>query len=313
MTIGKLERVALREVWPHEAKDFTSWLEENIEVVSDAIDLPLAGAQREQPAGAFSVDVVAEGPDGTTVVIENQLERSNHDHLGKLLTYLVAIDAKAAIWIVADPRPEHVSVIAWLNEAASADFYLLKLEAIRIEGSPPAPLLTKIVGPSEEAKAVGKTKQEVASRYAVRKRFWTGLLACAREKTDLHGSISPRSASWVSTSAGLTGLIYSYIVWQHHTAVELYIDLGKESETANRSIFDSFRAHQREIEDAFGESLEWDHVEGRRRCRIRHRINAGGWQDEDLWEGVWTQTVDAMIRLEAALRHRLGKIQQTRG
>ena len=306
--IGKLERVDLRKVWPHEAKDFTSWLEENIEVVSDAIDLPLTGAEREQAAGPFAVDVVAEGPDGTTVVIENQLERSNHDHLGKLLTYLVAFDAKAAIWIVADPRPEHVSVIAWLNEAASVDFYLIKLEAIRIEGSPPAPLLTKIVGPSEEAKAVGRTKQEVASRHAVRERFWTGLLDLAKEKTNLHSNISPGPANWVETSAGMSGLSYSYIVRQHDTAVELYIDRGKESAAENKSIFDSLRAHHVEIDDAFGGELEWDHVEGRQGCRIRHRIKAGGWQDEDAWQDVWMQTIDAMIRLEAALRDKLRKI-----
>lgn len=149
--VGKIQRIPLREVWKHEALDFTTWLQENIDVLNDTIDLTLTSAEREQTAGDFSVDLVAEDEDGSPVVIENQLEKSNHDHLGKLLTYLVAIGAKTAIWIVSDPRPEHVNTISWLNESSLASFFLLKVEAIRIGGSPAAPLLTLVVGPSEES------------------------------------------------------------------------------------------------------------------------------------------------------------------
>ena len=93
--IGRLRRVSLREVWPHEALDFTPWLEENIDVLNNAIDLSLSIVEREQAAGDFSVDLVAEDESGDPVIIENQLERSNHDHLGKLITYLTQIGAKA--------------------------------------------------------------------------------------------------------------------------------------------------------------------------------------------------------------------------
>ena len=98
--ITKLRRVPLREVWPHEAYDFTAWLEENLDVLNDALDLTLVDASREQAAGSFSVDLVAEDEAGNRVVIENQLGKSNHDHLGKVITYLAAMDARAAIWIV---------------------------------------------------------------------------------------------------------------------------------------------------------------------------------------------------------------------
>ena len=120
----------------------------------------------------------------------NQLEKSNHDHLGKVLTYLTSMDAKTAIWIVADPRPEHVKAINWLNESGSASFYMLKIEGVRIGDSPPAPLLTLIVGPSEEGREAGKAKKEMAERYGIRKRFWSGLLDQAKEKTKLHSGIS---------------------------------------------------------------------------------------------------------------------------
>ena len=170
--IGKIERVPLRDVWKHEAFDFTQWLQDNIDVLNNVIDLNLSNPEREQAAGSFSIDIVAEDDAGNPVIIENQLEKSDHDHLGKILTYLVAMGAKSAIWIVSNPRPEHISAISWLNESSAANFYLLKIEAIKIENSPPAPLLTVIVGPSEEAKEVGKAKKEIAERYIIREKFW---------------------------------------------------------------------------------------------------------------------------------------------
>jgi RecB family endonuclease NucS len=123
VSVGRLRRVPLREVWPHEALDFTVWLQDNLEVLNEHLDTPLANAEREQAAGAFSVDLVAEDDDGRAVVIENQLERSNHDHLGKLLTYLAAYEASTAIWIVAEPRAEHVKAVAWLNDSSQANVY----------------------------------------------------------------------------------------------------------------------------------------------------------------------------------------------
>src|SRR4051794_23918514 len=114
--IGKIERVPLREVWRHEARDLTTWLVENVDVLNDALGLGLVSAERERAAGAFSVDLVAQDADGRTVVIENQLERSDHDHLGKLVTYTAMTDANVAVWIVSEPRPEHVRAVSWLND-----------------------------------------------------------------------------------------------------------------------------------------------------------------------------------------------------
>ena len=110
--IGKLQRVPLREVWRHEALDFTRWLEDNYDVLNDILDITLSNVEREQAAGAFNVDLVAEDGSGSLVVIENQLEKSDHDHLGKLITYLTALEARTAIWIVSEPRPEHVRAIS---------------------------------------------------------------------------------------------------------------------------------------------------------------------------------------------------------
>ena len=180
--IGKLDRVPLRDVWPKEAADFTPWLRDNIDVLNEVLDISLTGAESEQRAGSLNVDIVAEDQSGQTVIIENQLERSDHDHLGKLITYLAVLDAKAAVWIVADPRPEHVSAVSWLNESSEASFYLVKAEAVRIGDSLPAPFLTLIVGPSEDRNEVVGTKRELAERHLIRQRFWSRLLDLAKEK-----------------------------------------------------------------------------------------------------------------------------------
>lgn len=306
--IGKIERVPLREVWRHEALDLTRWLQTNIDVLGDAIDLTLTNAEREQQAGDFSVDLVVEEQSGATVIVENQLTRSDHDHLGKLLTYLVAYEAKAAVWIVAEPRPEHVSAIAWLNESATADFYLLKLEAIRIGESPPAALLTRIVGPSEEAKEVGRTKQELAGRQALRKRYWTELLEQAQEASRLHSGVSAGPYSYLGTGAGLAGLSFNYVIRQRDNAVELYIDRGKAGDEENREIFARLLEQRAEIEERFGTQLEWDATEGRRACRIRYTLR-GGYRDEDEWDTIHARAVDSMVRLEAALRPHLESLR----
>lgn len=308
--IERLERVPLREVWKHEALDFSRWLEENIDVLNGILDLNLASADREQAAGTFSVDLVAEDESGNPVVIENQLEKSDHSHLGKVITYLTSIGAKIAIWIVSDPRPEHVKAIAWLNESSGADFYLLKVEAVRIGQSPPAPLLTLITGPSEESRQVGETKKDLAERYVIRRRFWEELLARARKKTKLFTSISPSKANWIGTGAGMFGLAFNFVIRQHDAHVELYIDRGKGSGKENESIFNQLTYYQKEIEVDFGDSLSFERLEGRRASRIAKRIELGGYRDEERWPEIQEAMIDAIIRLEKALKPRIRRLKQ---
>ena len=307
--IGSLRRVALREVWPHEAQDFTPWLAENIDVLNNAIDLSLSIIEREQAAGDFSVDLVAEDESGNPVIIENQLERSNHDHLGKLITYLTAIGARAAIWIVADPRPEHISAISWLNESSSASFYLLKLEAVRIEDSPPAPLLTLIVGSSEQSQEVGETKKELTERHLLRRQFWTALLESAKEKTSLHANTSSSQYNYVMTGAGRSGLNFRYVIQQHTSDIDLYIDRGRDADNENEEIFDTLGNAKEEIEEVFGEPLEWQRLEGKRACRIGKRFSLGGYRDdEEEWSEIQDVMIDGMIRLEKAFRPHIDRL-----
>lgn len=307
--IGKIKRVPLRDVWKHEAADFTSWLEDNIDVVNDILDLNLSNAERERSAGKFSADLVAEDDKGNPVIIENQLGKSDHDHLGKVITYLTSLEAKIAIWIVADPRPEHIRAISWLNESSSASFYLLKVEAIQIENSAPAPLLTLIVEPSEESREVGETKKELAERYAIRLRWWTQLLDHAKSKTKLHANISPSEYNWIGTSAGKRGLGYNYSVRKESSAIELYIDRGKGADEENKAIFNELNKSKEHIEESFGGPLEWLSLEGKRACSIKKQITGGYRDPEEQWPETHEKMVDAMIRFEKALKPYIQKLK----
>jgi len=310
MKIGRLERVSLREIWKNEAKDFTRWLEENIEVLNDSLDLSLSVIEREKSAGTFAVDLLAEDDDGNRVIIECQLEKTDHDHLGKVLTYLTNLDAKTAIWICSDPRPEHVKSITWLNEVTPADvsFYLVKVEVVCIGESLPAPLFSVICAPSEETKELGEKKKEFAERHKKRLEFWAQLLAKSKERTKLHANISPGKENWIGTGAGKSGLSYNYVITMNWGAAELYIDKGKDAEEINKQIFDALHAKKDEIESEFGESLNWDSTEGKRRCRIRWTCNEAGLKDEDKWDYLQDKMIDAMIRLEKALKNHIERL-----
>jgi hypothetical protein len=134
VTISRLEAVPLRELWRHEEHDFSAWLHDNIQVLGDALQMQLSEPKKEVSVGSFTVDLVAEEKTLGRVIIENQLAATDHDHLGKLLTYLTNLEAKTAVWITPQPRPEHARAVSWLNETTPDDvaFYLVQVAAYRI-------------------------------------------------------------------------------------------------------------------------------------------------------------------------------------
>lgn len=249
--------------------------------------------------------MIAEDEDGRLIVIENQLERTNHGHLGQLVTYLSNLDARIAIWICTEARPEHLRAVEWLNEITPDDvgFYVLKLEAYRIEDSPPAPLFVKLAGPTSTGKEIGAARKELAGIQLLRKEFWEFLLGRARQKgVTLHSGVSPTTENWLGTGAGKSGLGFHYLVRiDQAPEVFLYIDTGDEAK--NRQIFNFFFIGKKEeIEAAFGAPLIWHCREGVRSCRIRYVVDAGGIADRDRWPDIADAMIEAMSRLAQAFQ-----------
>ena len=149
--LGKLEEVDLRQAWPHEARSFTPWLSENIEMLSSVIGIPLELEGQEVAVEQFSADILARNPrDDSRVLIENQLEQSDHGHIGQIMTYLAGLDVNTVIWIAASFREPHLSAIRWLNDHTIEPFafFAIKLSIVRIADSPMAPVFEVVVKPN---------------------------------------------------------------------------------------------------------------------------------------------------------------------
>ena len=305
--IDKIKKVPLRELWKKEDKDFTRWLEENIDYLSDTLDFDLSNVEKEKKAGPFKVDLYGEDDDGNKVIIENQLERTNHDHLGKVITYLTNLSANTAVWITSKPTDEHIRAMKWLNEITPDDisFYLIKVEAIKIGDQPiAAPLFTIVEGPSKESKQLGEEKKEYAQRHILRKEFWTQLLEKVKEKTRLHQNVSPSIYSWIGTGAGKSGISYNYVITYSYASCEIYLDRGKEfvEPNINKIRFDELYKHKDVIEKEFGEKLIWERLDNRRASRISVVFEGVSLRDKDKWDEIQNTMINAMIRMEKAFK-----------
>ncbi|MEA2015893.1 MAG: DUF4268 domain-containing protein [Actinomycetota bacterium] len=305
--IGKMEKVKLRSVWKNEAKDFSSWLFDNLDFLSEELDLKLTPVEKEKRIGTFSADILAEDIGGEMVIIENQLRKTDHDHLGKILTYISNVGAKIAIWITSSPRPEHERAIEWLNQAnMETYFYLLKVEAFKIGNSEPAPKFTIISGPSETAINIGEEKKELSERHKKRLKFWKSLLEKSKKKTNLHSNITAGTDSWIGTGAGKSGLAYNYGITYKNGQIELYIDRGDYGE--NKKFFDYLFKNKEQIEGDFRGMLEWQRLDNRRASRIRKIYSYANLNDEEKWGKLQEEMIDDMIRLEKALKKYINKI-----
>lgn len=310
--IGKIKRMHIKDVWKHEAQDFTPWLAKNIDELNEVLGMSLDVEDIEHSTLNFRVDLVAK--DGErTVVIENQLNHSDHDHLGKIVTYLASLGADAAIWIVREARSEHTDAITWLNQSGLAQFYLVKVEAIAIGDSPPAPMLTLISGPSEESVQVGETRKDLAERQILRKSFWAQLLAHVIKKDahNIFANISPSTDSWISTTKGLPGMWLIYRVRQHDASVELSLDAGKGLKARNEAVYEYLHERCKEIADKFGDKLEWDRKDNKVSCSISMTITMAGWRtDQDKWPEAHERLADAMTRLHEAVKPHFPEIRK---
>ncbi len=254
-TLGKLKKIELREAWKHEALDFTKWLslEENLSMLGDEIGIEMTLIERETNVGSFHVDILAEESNTERkIIIENQLEYTNHDHLGKIITYASGYDAGFVIWIVKEARNEHRQAIDWLNEHTDdkTHFFLIKMELWQIGDSDYAPKFQVICKPNEWSKIIKQNPSEKTNTELKRLEFWTALNEYLADK---HSKISPQKPSsdhWNNVSIGTSKAHISLTALGKDCKIgcELYIPNDKEFYAY---LYDNKDA----IEKSFGEPL----------------------------------------------------------
>ena len=291
-SISKIKKVSLREIWVKEDRDFTKWLEENIDYLNDVVGIKINILSREERVGPFKVDLFGEDRNGNKVIIENQLEKTDHTHLGQLITYLTNLEAKTAIWITSDPTEEHEKAIDWLNEVTPEDisFYLIKLEAIRIgDNQTAAPLFTVVAQPTVERRELGSEKKEYAKRHSFRERFWNQFLEKANKDNKLFSNISPGKESWIGIGMGRGGFNLNLVVSKKYARAEIYINRGTQGK--NKKAFDQLFSQKKEIEDLFGKPLVWEKMESAVTSRIKYQLDGVNLYNE----GDWTKMIEFLV------------------
>lgn len=257
--LSKLMKVALRDVWEHEALDFTNWLaqEENLDLLSEEIGVEIKLIKTEANVGKYSVDILAEEEaSGRKIIIENQLEATNHDHLGKIITYASGYDAEIIIWLVKDVRDEHQKAIEWLNEHTDENisFFLIKIELWQIAESNPAPKFEIIVSPNEWAKAIktGPVGGELTDTKLQQLEFWNKFKNFVRESDTKIRLQSPRHQHWYDISIGSSDAHVALTLNSRKNLIgcEIYINKNKE-------LYNFLYEQKGEIEKELGDEVEW--------------------------------------------------------
>lgn len=267
--LGKMIKVDdLRTVWKHEARDFSKWLaqEENLALLSETVGIDLILQETESSVGKFSVDLFAtEEGTGRKVIIENQLEDTNHDHLGKIITYASGKCAEVIIWIVKRARDEHIQAIEWLNQHTDQNigFFLLEIELWKIDNSVAAPKFSIIEKPNDWAKTM-KVVEGLTDQKKLQLEYWQAFAEYAFQKPEFKREFSQRKAqpqSWYSVSVGSSTYHVSFVVntQKKRIVTEVYISGDKDA-------FEQFKSHAAEIEKEMGLPVEW--VEAAKDCRF---------------------------------------------
>lgn len=270
--LGKLEKIEdLRSIWKHEAKDFTPWLaeEENLSMLSEAIGIDIVLEEQESTVGEFSVDIFAsEESTGRKIIIENQLEDTNHDHLGKIITYASGKDAEVVIWIVKRARDEHKQAIEWLNNHTDdkCAFFLIEIELWRIGKSEPAVKFNIVERPNDWAKSMKKSSSLTQSG-ALKLNFWQQFIEYNQANGGVYAKSMATSDAWIGKSIkGIPGTSVNLVITKDNCRIEAYINSG--SQEKNKGIFDALFSQKDTIEQEYGAQFVWQRLDEKVTCRI---------------------------------------------
>jgi hypothetical protein len=296
--LGKLKRLDVKELWGHEAHDFTPWLEENIKMLSEAVGLEIDIIDREADVGAFNVDLYGKDLNtGHPVVIENQLAQTDHSHLGQLMTYAAGFEAGVIIWISPTIRDEHRQALHWLNDISKDDvlFFGIEIEVLQIDESDPSVNFKLAVQPSERP-----PHTPVSKRGQLYNEFFSKLLQSLKKKEPgITTATKVGYNSWFSFGAGRGGFAFVFaFALNNKFRVELYIDTGELER--NKEVFDLLQEREGEIEGAVGMPFSWERLDDRKACRIAAYHDGSIFDPPEELQSLSTWAVDTMVKFRQA-------------
>lgn len=297
MAIGKLEEIDIRELWKHEQYDFSEWLskKENIENLNEILGLTLVDISKETYVGSYRCDLFAKDETtGIKVIIENQLEMSNHDHLGKIITYASGLDAKVVVWIVKEAREEHRSAIEWLNNNTNSNvnFFLIEIHAYKIGNSDNAPMFQVIEEPNDfikNNKSINSSDTMNKSQ-SQRVEFWNQFNNVLVERGKPFNVRKATTDHWYNVAIGTSDAHIDITLVNKDSVigVELYI-------TDNKELFDKLYQKKDEIEDDLGFKLDWRRLNNSKASRIVTFIKGLNFDDHSNYNELMNKTIDLAV------------------
>jgi hypothetical protein len=309
--LGRLKRIEnLRSIWEHEGHSFTPWLRDNIELLAEAVGLELDLVESESPVGDYAVDLYAKDLNtGRWVIIENQLEQTDHNHLGQLMAYAAGKEAGVIIWISPQFRDEHRQALDWLNEITdeTASFFGIELELLQVDDSVPAPHFKLVAQPNEWRKTISRPTASPRQRaYEV---FFSELLDKVRTK---HSNLTRASKgypqNWFTFPIGRSGFSISTTFAQNNSfRVELYIDVGDKAK--NKAAFDALYKEREVIEAGIDHPIVWERMDDKQASRIYCGMNGSIGDDPARLRELQDWAVDLVWAFRKVLRPRVQKIK----
>ncbi len=285
MKLGELKKIDLRDVWQHEEYNFSKWLaeERNIELLSNEIGIEFDNIQTEAPSGRYSVDIIAEEEGtGRKIIIENQLEMTDHNHLGKIITYASGYDADIVLWLVKEFREEHKQAVDWLNENTNSkiNFFLIRIELWQIDDSPVAPKFNIVSQPNDWAKALKENQKEgrLSDIKMMQLDFWNKFRTyCEDQKSKLKmRKAQPQHWFDISYGSSTSHISLTINTQTNQFGCEIYIPKSKET-------FEFLRTKKEEIEKEVGNRLEWMDLPEKKASRIKI-VKDGSIDNEKMWD-----------------------------
>lgn len=303
--LGTLKEITdLRSIWPHEALNFTPWVAENVDLLADAVGLDITVDETESSVGDFNVDIYAsETGTDRKIIIENQLEDTDHDHLGKLITYASGKGADVVIWVVKHAREEHKAAVEWLNNHTDdkIGFFLCEIKLFQIGDSQIAPAFTVVERPNDWTKEIRKTASANSTQQQ-RLEYWQAFNDYAFSDANfsrIFNKRKPTTDHWMDFSIGSSAchIAVSQIQKRKAVDVELYINDDKE-------LFKSLFAHKDEIEKNMEMELEWKKLPERKASRILIEKTVD-LDDRATWPEQFDYIMDTCIKMKRAFKRYL--------
>jgi len=271
MKLGKLHEVKdLRKIWPHEASDFTPWLAEddNLALLADAVGLEITVDETESSVGDFNVDIYArETGTDRKIIIENQLEDTNHDHLGKLITYASGKSADIIIWVVKRAREEHRAAIEWLNNRTDENiaFFLVEIKLYQIGSSDIAVKFEVVEKPNDWTKEI-KRNTNSSPILQARYDYWVAFNEYAFSNIDFSNMFKkrkPNTDHWMSFSVGSSECHISLLQVRKDSLITVEWNISD-----NKELYQKLYSYEDDIENEMGVKLDWRELPDKKASRI---------------------------------------------